>query len=351
MEKRYMSQTTELHLADIRRDGDTQARAMLNPERVADYADRLAGGDEPPPLTVVFDGKDHWLANGFHRVAALMQAGRVAHPCNVVSGDRADAFDIGVEANIDNGEPLNARDRRRIIGVWVKRDPNQSNRVIARRLRVSDHTVAVARKELEATAQVAQSTSRVGADGVTRELPSRPAAIPQPPEVPPEPAPSPPALKLAPPEPIPASLFESPKASPPPPVAPPPPPPAEIPPPPPTGPPGTFDRTGNRIPRPEIAEAFRRDGELAELAARIRELMRAVLASIAEGDPLYKDIQGNQIEADLINAYNWLNDARPWAVCPYCGGDSCKACGLQGWIGKEMYQLAPEEMKAVTRKS
>ena len=34
---------------------------------------------------------------------------------------------------------------------------------------------------------------------------------------------------------------------------------------------------------------------------------------------------------------------------PYCAGDGCKACLRRGWVGKFVYDNAPDEMKAVRK--
>ena len=62
--------TAVLTLASVRTDGGTQARAMLCEETVAEYAAALDGGVSMPRVVVFYDGTDHWLADGFHRVAA-----------------------------------------------------------------------------------------------------------------------------------------------------------------------------------------------------------------------------------------------------------------------------------------
>jgi hypothetical protein len=61
---------TDLPLTLIK-DGGAQIRADgLNQETVHEYAEAMRGGDIFPPIIIFFDGTDHWLAEGFHRVEA-----------------------------------------------------------------------------------------------------------------------------------------------------------------------------------------------------------------------------------------------------------------------------------------
>lgn len=62
-------------IANIRRDGGTQPRAGMNSNTVGEYTVAMREGQTFPPVTVYFDGTDHWLADGFHRTAAALKAG------------------------------------------------------------------------------------------------------------------------------------------------------------------------------------------------------------------------------------------------------------------------------------
>jgi hypothetical protein len=72
--------TVELRLDQIRTDGETQARASINSETVAEYATHYTNGVSLPAAVVFFDRKEHWLADGHHRVRARKQAGFETHP-------------------------------------------------------------------------------------------------------------------------------------------------------------------------------------------------------------------------------------------------------------------------------
>ena len=51
----------------IRIDGGTQSRVRVDTDVVAEYAEIIFAGTELPPLSVMFDGAEYWLCDGFHR--------------------------------------------------------------------------------------------------------------------------------------------------------------------------------------------------------------------------------------------------------------------------------------------
>ncbi|MGI8406505.1 MAG: streptomycin biosynthesis regulator, partial [Thermomicrobiales bacterium] len=58
----------------------------MNADIVADYADAMRSGATFPPITVFHDGQTHWLADGFHRVAAAEQAGIITIAADIRQG-------------------------------------------------------------------------------------------------------------------------------------------------------------------------------------------------------------------------------------------------------------------------
>ena len=80
-----------INLAAIRLDGETQSRAEINNEAVAEYVDAIKDGAEFPPIVVFFDGATYWLGDGFHRVHAFRTAGRASINADVRDGTQADA--------------------------------------------------------------------------------------------------------------------------------------------------------------------------------------------------------------------------------------------------------------------
>lgn len=99
--------------AEIRTDGGTQSRAEINDSVVEEYSQAL---DALPPVVVFFDGKDYWLADGFHRLAAYEKAGRTnVIPADVRQGTQRDAILYSVGANATHGLRRSNADKRKAV--------------------------------------------------------------------------------------------------------------------------------------------------------------------------------------------------------------------------------------------
>ena len=122
-----------LEIALVRIDGGTQVRAKLEQTLVEDYAERMEAGDVFPPVIVAFDGEHYWLADGFHRLHALLELKRTTIECRVFDGTVRDALLIALKANSAHGLRRSNADKRRAIAMvladeeWSKK----TNRWIA----------------------------------------------------------------------------------------------------------------------------------------------------------------------------------------------------------------------------
>lgn len=131
-------------ISAIRLDGGTQSRALLQDGIINEYAAALEDGASFPPVVLFYDGSDHWLADGFHRVRAYLFAGRDAIPADVRQGTRRDAILYSVGANEAHGLRRTNDDKRRAVltllndAEWAK----WSDREIARRCAVSNQFVS-----------------------------------------------------------------------------------------------------------------------------------------------------------------------------------------------------------------
>lgn len=140
-----------IDISQIRMDGGTQSRAAINDETVTDYAEAMADPDTVfPPIVVYFDGKDYWLADGFHRVEAWRRIGRVEVPAEVRQGDRRRAILHSVAANSAHGLRRTNADKRRAVATLLEDDEwsQWSDREIARRCAVSPSFVGSVRAGL-----------------------------------------------------------------------------------------------------------------------------------------------------------------------------------------------------------
>lgn len=109
--------TNEIKIDLIRIDGGTQPRASINESLVADYAEHVS---ELPPLSVFFDGKDYWLADGFHRYHAHRRAGSKTVAINVHKGTQRDAILYSVGANATHGLRRSNEDKRNAVETLLK---------------------------------------------------------------------------------------------------------------------------------------------------------------------------------------------------------------------------------------
>lgn len=146
----------KLELSLIRLDGDTQARAELNQSTVDLYAEQIQEGDKFPPITVFFDGSDHWLADGFHRFFAHQKASIETIEADVINGTLRDAKLHAYKANGKRGLQLSAADIRRIIKLMLQDEEwsGWSNKAIAAHVGCSDSTVSRVRAETGAVSAV-----------------------------------------------------------------------------------------------------------------------------------------------------------------------------------------------------
>lgn len=160
-----------LEIARIRRDGGTQPRQGMNEDVVGDYVAALADGVQFPPIDVMFDGKDYWLYDGFHRIESHLRSGRTEIAARVVPGTLEEAQWRSYAANQSHGLRRSTADKERAIRSALKHPaaPGLSDRQIAKHLGVDNKTIAKYRAEMVAGEEIPQLTSRVGADGKTYE--------------------------------------------------------------------------------------------------------------------------------------------------------------------------------------
>lgn len=148
----------------IRRDGGTQSRAVINPAIVQEYADELASGAIFPPVTLFYDGKDYWLADGFHRESAFDVVGLPAINAVVHQGARRDAVLFSVGVNADHGLRRSNADKHRAVETLLRDEEwsQWSDREIARRCAVSNRFVTNLRQQISVNGSQIRLAQRSG---------------------------------------------------------------------------------------------------------------------------------------------------------------------------------------------
>jgi hypothetical protein len=134
----------------IRLDSGAQARAKLNEETVAQYAEAIEEGATFPPMVVFHDGADYWLAGGFHRYHAFRKVGVKTIEVDLIGGSRRDAVLFGVSDNKDHGLPRTNADKRKAVGILLTDSEWKvwSDREIGRRVGVAHAFVGRVKAEL-----------------------------------------------------------------------------------------------------------------------------------------------------------------------------------------------------------
>jgi hypothetical protein len=152
-----------LPLGKIRTDGATQARERMDLATVADYAADYLDGIRLPPGVVFFDGECFWLACGFHRYRARVEAGFLDMECEVRKGTLDDARWYAAGTNKDqNALRRSNADKRIAVEMALRAKPTASDSAIAEQVGVDHKTVGSIRRDL-GNSQV----ERTGRDGRT----------------------------------------------------------------------------------------------------------------------------------------------------------------------------------------
>lgn len=139
-----------LTIDEMRLDGGTQPRARLDQSTINEYAEAMLNGDRFPPVVAFYDGQEHWLADGFHRVAAARAAGLAQVRAEIRQGTQRDAVLHSVGVNAQHGLRRANADKRRAVETLLRDEVwrDWSDREIARRARVSQPFVGKVRAEM-----------------------------------------------------------------------------------------------------------------------------------------------------------------------------------------------------------
>lgn len=298
----------QVALSEIRLDGGTQIRKVLDLE----YAEELAQvyKDDPeklPPVTLFDDGKLKWLADGFHRHRGASMAKRKMISAVIKKGSKRDAQLHALGANADHGLRRNRQDKRNAVLTMLadKEWKDKSDRFIADVCQVSPDLVGDIRREQRGEPTRKQAKAQEQEDKLfddeddddNEEL--EPVGSDTPKSV----------------EPV-------------------------------------KDEVGQPITDTAILAAFNRRGEIRRLMQIPSDLKSTVKGMVGANNPLVADLDENQFEAACNNLHRMLRFCQPYAVCPWCQGDhankaDCRACKGRGWVNQLQYDQAPAEFKKV----
>lgn len=146
----------EVPVGKINTTGGTQMRAGLDDATVFEYGQAMItanGWGTFPAVIAYHDGKDYWLADGFHRVAAFLESFpdlKRKIPVDVRAGTRRDAVLHAAGANAQHGLRRTNQDKRRAVETLLRDEEwrQWSLREIARTCAVSEGFVHKISQEL-----------------------------------------------------------------------------------------------------------------------------------------------------------------------------------------------------------
>ena len=182
----------ELPVDKINTTGGTQMRAGLDDSTVFDYGQAMIaanGWGTFPAVITYYDGKNYWLADGFHRVAAFLESfpdHKRTIPVEVRAGTRRDAVLHAAGANAQHGLRRTNQDKRRAVETLLRDEEwaAWSDGTIAKACAVSDRFVSSIRKELSpnGSEMIQRLVTRNGTTYTqnTAKIGSRPAPQPTP---------------------------------------------------------------------------------------------------------------------------------------------------------------------------
>lgn len=138
----------KMKISQIMLDGGTQAREKLDFQYIADVAEKIVQGNDIEPIILFFDGSKYWLADGFHRARAAVDANQKVIRADVREGDRRAALLFGLMAAANPSSQRTRLDKRRAVTLLISDDEwcLWSNEEIADKLNVSVPFVKSIRK-------------------------------------------------------------------------------------------------------------------------------------------------------------------------------------------------------------
>jgi len=150
-------------LADIRIDGGTQCRVVIDQPTVYIYVENMKDGDVFPALETVFDGSSYWLTDGFHRYHAYKLLGIKEVQTEYKPGTLQDAQLIALQANSTHGKPLTNEDKRNKVRMALEIEgfDQKTDYEIAKLCKVSNPFVAAIRDPIKKQKQAEDKLKHV----------------------------------------------------------------------------------------------------------------------------------------------------------------------------------------------
>ena len=284
-------------LRDIDTNASPQVRHEIREDAVEDYA-KLYKDKKPMPKAVLCKvTTGHYLvADGMHRVKAMLKAGITERAFDVFQGAYEDCLLFASAANQTHGVRRTSADKRTAISSVLKVLSEKTDKEISDIVGVTDKTVGDVRKELVKTGVIVSTGKRIGRDGKTRRVNVGNSDVEANGE----------------PQPVRGTTTKS----------------VEV------------DDMGLEVPTKALV-FWKRRQEVQDLLTTISRIKTSLAKSLQQHDPLYAEVS-NTIIADLERVYGGLSAAKPYTVCPRCQGklpENCTTCSKRGVISKFYWDI------------
>lgn len=289
-------------IKDIVTDCKTQHRPV-DDDVMRRYQALMADGVKFPPVSIVTDGKNFYLWDGFHRYFAHLRLNRKYILANIENGTRRDAIYFSFSANKENAFPRQPGTAKVIIEKIIKDDEwsKMSLREIADHVGVTERYVRKLQAELKSYprnssedkphSKPKNQLSRAKTRTVKRGDSEYEMQVPE--------------KKV-------------------------------------------LDSTGKQVPE-HLVKYFERANEYRQMIKQLNDMLKTVREGKEAGDLFYRYIKIENLTAAIKTLKNIYRFALPYAVCGYCGGSEnnaeCRACGGCGFANEQGYLYTPKEFK------
>ncbi len=175
--------TKKIPILLIKKDPSLQPRARLDDEVIADYAAAHEAGVKLPPIDVYLIGREYYVTDGWHRLAAYQRCGVIDEvDCHVTTGTLPEAQWAALAANQTHGLRRTTADKERAVRAALRHPmatkKRLSDRTIAAHVGVDPKTVGKYRAEMQRGEEIPHVNARTGKDGKTYEVPDKPCEKP-----------------------------------------------------------------------------------------------------------------------------------------------------------------------------
>ncbi len=291
-------------IKDIVTDCKTQQRSV-DDDVVKRYAALIKDGFKFPPIEIIYDGKNYFMWDGFHRYFSHLKLNKKYIEANIEKGIQRDAIYLSFSANKENAFPRQPGTAKGIVEK-ILRDrewSKMSQRKIARHVGCTQAFVWKICEEIKKSASDNQLSDRTALSGPKTGI-ARSKTV---------------NVKRG------SSSYEMqvPEKK-------------------------VLDSTGRQVPE-HLVKFFERANEYRQMIKQLNTMLKTVREGKEAGDLFYRYIKIENLTAEINNVKRIFRFAIPFAVCPYCGADEnnaeCRACDACGFVNEMTYKATPPDLK------